>query len=171
MKKIKGFFTWECLYRDMVLKFPSGSHFVEVGVFQGQSLYYLIQEIIKSRKDISVTAVDWFKNQSENLLRRFMSNLFKVQDKFNVIVDESCNAAKQFEDGSLDFVFIDASHSYENVRKDIIAWLPKVKVGGILAGHDYGNGYEGVIQAVDEIFGNKVNKEYIKEQCWLVVKE
>jgi hypothetical protein len=48
-------------------------------------------------------------------------------------------------------VYIDANHTHEEVKKDIQAWLPKIKKGGIISGHDYG-GWEGVTQAVNEAF-------------------
>jgi hypothetical protein len=65
---------------------------------------------------------------------------------------ESVEAAKLFEDGSFDAVFIDGSHFYEDVCADIDAWLPKVDEGGVLCGDDYH--YEGVYRAVDEKFPN-----------------
>jgi hypothetical protein len=40
---------------------------------------------------------------------------------------------------SLDYVYIDADHSYKSVQEDLIAWYPKVKVGGLFAGHDWWN--------------------------------
>jgi predicted O-methyltransferase YrrM len=46
-------------------------------------------------------------------------------------------AYKLFEDESIDFLFIDADHSFEAVKKDLKLWYPKVKTGGIIAGHDY----------------------------------
>ena len=49
----------------------------------------------------------------------------------------SSEAAKDFEDGSLDFVYIDANHSEPFVSEDIATWVPKVRKGGIAAGHDY----------------------------------
>ena len=52
-------------------------------------------------------------------------------------------------------MFIDAAHDYENVKLDIQHWLPKVRVGGIIAGHDYDPRWEGVIKAVDESFSGK----------------
>jgi hypothetical protein len=63
----------------------------------------------------------------------------------------SVEAAKEFPDGSLDLVFIDGAHDYDNVRNDILAWRPKVRPGGILSGHDYrmGGVYFGLIKAVD----------------------
>jgi cephalosporin hydroxylase len=66
----------------------------------------------------------------------------------------SIEAAQRYQNGSLDFVFIDAAHDYENVRADILAWRPKVKVGGYLGGHDFILNYPGVIQAVHELVPN-----------------
>ena len=47
-------------------------------------------------------------------------------------------AARQVRDESLDFVYIDASHSFDNVMQDILSWTPKLRYGGVLSGHDYG---------------------------------
>ena len=77
---------------------------------------------------------------------------------------------KRQEDGSLDFVFIDASHEYEHVKADILKWYPKVKNGGVLAGHDcYPNNPEfgGVYKAVTEIFGTNFR---VSENCFIVEK-
>lgn len=54
-------------------------------------------------------------------------------------------------DGQVDFVFIDADHSYEVVRQDIDLWLPRTT--GVICGHDYGPHFPGVRRAVDETFG------------------
>ena len=68
----------------------------------------------------------------------------------------SKEAAKKFESKSLDLVFIDANHTYEAVKEDIKLWLPKVRHGGVICGHDYhrtGNiPHNGVKRAVDEVF-------------------
>lgn len=69
-------------------------------------------------------------------------------------------AAQGFRDSYLDFVFLDASHFYEDVIKDIQIWLPKIKTGGLMLGHDYRTTGDrwgfGVKKAVDEMFGNRV---------------
>ena len=52
-----------------------------------------------------------------------------------------------------DLVFIDAEHDYDNVKRDILAWYPLVKEGGIICGHDYASREPGVIKAVNEIYG------------------
>lgn len=55
----------------------------------------------------------------------------------NIIKGFSMDAVKQFKDKSLDFVFIDGAHDFKNVAMDICEWAKKVKIGGIVYGHDY----------------------------------
>lgn len=62
----------------------------------------------------------------------------------------SMDVVREFEDESLDFVYIDAHHSFDYVMQDIIEWAKKVKYGGIISGHDYYNfKWAGVMAAVD----------------------
>jgi len=71
--------------------------------------------------------------------------------KTTIVRKLSTDAAMDFGDESLDFVYIDADHSYNAVKEDIAAWAPKVRRGGIVAGHDYyytRAGNIGVIAAV-----------------------
>lgn len=49
----------------------------------------------------------------------------------------SLEAARDFGKGSLDFVYIDGNHDFEYVNDDIYAWWPKLRFGGVLAGHDF----------------------------------
>jgi hypothetical protein len=65
-------------------------------------------------------------------------------------------------------VYIDASHEYEYVKQDILNWLPKVKLGGIICGDDYTRGWPGVVLAVNEIFGDNVN--IVGNQQWWLKK-
>ncbi len=90
--------------------------------------------------------------------QRDMLGVFKKNvghfPNLNIVQKPSIEAAKDFEDKSIDVCFIDAGHTYEEVLQDIDAWLPKVKSGGILCGHDYlPKTWMGVVQAVDERFG------------------
>jgi hypothetical protein len=72
----------------------------------------------------------------------------------------SIEAAARISDASLDFVYIDARHDYGSVLEDLNAWFPKVRPGGVIAGHDYldgrlDEGLYGVKSAVDEFFGRR----------------
>lgn len=62
-----------------------------------------------------------------------------ILEPYNVVFVRklSMDAVKDFEDGSLDFVYIDANHKYKNVYEDITEWRKKVRKGGVVSGHDY----------------------------------
>ena len=72
-------------------------------------------------------------------------------------------AVRLFPDNYFDFVFIDASHLYEDVVKDITLWLPKVRKGGILSGHDYNHPkHEDVAKAVHDVIGaDNIDKKIV----------
>ncbi len=171
-KDVEGYFSYTNLY-DIALKYcPDNSTFVEVGSWMGRSTCYMGEQIKKSPKNIKFYAVDtWegseeishketiekLKNENLTLFDIFNHHLqlCGVQDQVLPLKTASIEAAKQFEDNSLDFVHIDASHDYENVLADIIAWYPKVKPGGFITGDDYVINWGGVIQAVNEYFAGK----------------
>jgi hypothetical protein len=77
-------------------------------------------------------------------------------NNFTLIEKTSDDAVNGFEDESLDFVFIDGLHTYDQCKKDMENFYPKLKFGGIFSGHDYRH-VTGVRNAVDE-FSEKVNK-------------
>ena len=168
-------FSFPNLYSRMVEKFPSGSKFVEIGSWKGKSSAYMAVEIANSNKKIDFYCVDTWEGSIEHagmeelprLYDIFIDNMRPVESYYFPLKLKSIEAVSKFEDKSLDFVFIDASHEYEDVKNDIIAWLPKVKPGGVLAGHDYYiDGYDwfpGVKQAVNELL---INFE-VEENCFI----
>lgn len=150
------------LYKRIVSQADSGFHFVEVGCLRGASAAAMCVEIINSGKNIKFDCVDiWEKDE---IYQSFLLNLDKVKSHFNPIRMPSIEAANLYPDESLDFVCIDASHHYEDVKADIIAWLPKIKSGGILAGDDYF--LPGVYQAVKEIIPDYHGNSY----TWVYAK-
>lgn len=82
------------------------------------------------------------RGQHEHTLKKLFGYDATLIQKF------SLDAVKDFDKSSLDFVYIDANHEFDNVMMDIIEWTKKVKKGGIISGHDYQTRC-GVIPAVD----------------------
>lgn len=79
---------------------------------------------------------NWRSQSDQNLAYdRAVERLSKYNA--NIIRKTSLEACGEFEDGSLDFVFIDGAHDFNNVMLDIILWTAKVRKGGIVSGHDY----------------------------------
>tara|TARA_Y100000389_G_scaffold181177_1_gene196567 strand:- start:1164 stop:1733 length:570 start_codon:yes stop_codon:yes gene_type:complete len=74
---------------------------------------------------------------------RYFDNIIYHQDYSHNVVDK-------FEDNSIDFIYIDAEHTYESVKRDLELYLPKLKRGGTIGGHDYHEVWPGVCKAIDE---------------------
>jgi len=72
--------------------------------------------------------------------------------RVTIIREYTPQVATLFEDNFFDWVYIDANHSYNSIRADLMSWYKKIKSGGLLAGYDYSthSTYYGVIQAVNE---------------------
>lgn len=78
------------------------------------------------------------------------------------------DAVGKFGDDSLDLVFIDADHTYRACRDDISRWLPKVRPGGILCGHDYNDdNFLGVTEAVHDLFARKDIEQPEGTKLWV----
>ncbi len=158
---------------------------VEVGVFTGE-----LSKRLLNRPDLKLFMVDsWAEhgNDSEyaksgdyhgNLSKKEQDDLYRhtvsvtsfAGDRAKVIRKDSLDAASDFEDGTLDFVFLDADHTYEAIKADIAAWHPKVKTGGYISGHDYDNvDYPawGVKKAVDELGTPELGLNF----TWFIKKE
>ena len=94
--------------------------------------------------------------QLSNIIDTF-KNVYPHFGKATMIRELSVDASMIFPDNFFDFVYIDAAHDVENVKKDLNAWYPKVKKGGIFAGHDYFDGYVHIqIDGIEEYKENKV---------------
>lgn len=129
--------------------------------WRGKKLYLIDSWIqMENYKDI---ANEDHNGQLNNLAQTFM-NVYEYKEKAIIVRDTSKDASFLFKDNSLDFVYIDADHSYSACKEDIKIWYPKVNTDGFLCGHDYAdspieeNGLVefGVKKAVDE-FINKNN--------------
>lgn len=176
-EEIGGWFDYPNAFKFLVDSVPDGGTFVECGAWLGKSSAYLC-DLAKDRLNVfivdswqgSVNEVETYHKlaQETDIFKIFLDNM--GERKFTPIRKLSHEAVLEFEDESCDVVYIDMEHTYEAVCKDIDMWLPKVKVGGYLSGHDYNPGsWPGVVQAVNEKLGDKF---YILENStWAYKKE
>lgn len=160
---------------------------VEVGVYTGNFSLILLEPLYDVIDKFH--AIDPWINENgtfnNNIYNKFIGKTAPYAGKLNVIKNFSVDASKQFEDNSIDLIFIDADHSYESAKEDIGVWYPKVRSGGILSGHDYLNdkfarckafgsdrGKCEVKKAVDEFVNGKSLKLNVSEcgDCWWVEK-
>lgn len=152
---------------EVLKRLPAGNVAgVEVGVYRCK-----MSMALKERQGLTLFMVDnWLPFRHVGADEQ-EANYMTARSLGVAMRMDSVKAAEAFSDGSLDFVFIDADHSYDGVCRDIEAWYPKVKDGGLLCGHDYANkgdpcGME-VKRAVDELavkLGKSV--ELGKDSTW-----
>ena len=143
---------------------------VEVGSWKGRSTNALC-----SGSKGNITAIDHFKGSASNrdgthganddeIFEEFTKNT-KQFTNLKVVRKSGEEAVKDFEDKSFDMVFIDAGHTYEEVKNDIDNWLPKAKK--IICGHDYSVKWPEVMKAVDE----KLKIDGVVGSIWFKVLE
>ena len=150
---------------------------VEVGVWKGHSISYLASK----NKNSKIYAVDLFELSLElfhDEIKKQIPYIYEIYNK-NLNIDGtrkiirdikglSWEASEHFQDYTVDFVFLDASHNYESVKNDINAWFPKVRSGGIIAGHDYD--WNGVNKAVNEFAKEKLEINTFDGGVWYINK-
>lgn len=171
-ESIHGWFDFQDIYQLALSRVNGSARFVEVGAYKGKSTAFMAVNILNSGKDIQFDVVDNFIGRTGQIMDNdylynvFNHNMQLVSDVINLYRKNSSDAAKKYQDESIDFVFIDARHDPDSVRSDINSWLPKVKKGGIIAGHDYTDKWPGVTNTVDELLPGR----QIIGNSWIYIK-
>jgi predicted O-methyltransferase YrrM len=179
--KVEGWFepSDKLIYDRAVNRYNDGDIFVEIGSYKGRSSSAMAVNIINSKKKIKFYCVDTWEGSEEHknnkevidktLYSLFVKNTKPVYPLINPIKKLSKQAANDFEDKKLSFVYIDASHDYKNVMDDLESWYPKIKDGGTLAGHDWK--YKEVQLAIlDFIKKYNIDREFvISNNSWEII--
>ncbi len=98
---------------------------------------------------------------------KYVCGLMLHFPQLRVLRMTSEQASEVFPDGYFDMIYVDAIHTFDYLNADIGYWLPKVREGGILSGHDYGGRrFPGVKEAVDKWFGEDI-KLYPLDGVWV----
>ncbi len=155
---------------------------LEMGTWMGASAIP-ISRMVKSWGGI-LYCVDSYQgnsNMSDTQLERARGGHAECQANFSrhnidnalIMISDSSAASKDWEDSSLDLIYVDAAHEEDKVLLDLQAWWPKLKLGGVIAGDDYGDSvFPGVTAAWDS-FGFRLNINYQNGQgrdglVWIV---
>jgi hypothetical protein len=161
-------FSGADIYAAFVASAEEPALAVELGAWKGRSTCFMGVEIANSGKSIEFWTVDtWLGSPGETgyedcdleggtLFEAFSANIKPVAQHVRPIRADTVEAAAQFADSSIAFLYLDASHTYDGVMRDLHAWFPKMKIGGTIAGDDWCNeqgGQLGVRNAVNDFFG------------------
>ena len=171
----KNPFVERAIWIESLVKEHGWTTGAELGVMEGRVFLYLLWQC----QNLTMHGVDvWVQKDVDleaDVLEDFDSvnygyyqNIKKLSAGYNVrsILHRTTTskAAQKIEDKSLDFIFIDANHSYEQTKNDILTWLPKVKKDGWILGHDID--WHGVQIAVKELLPNFDHAGV--ETCWFI---
>ena len=158
-------------WQELENRLPADCNLIgaEVGTWRGQTSRYLLQRFSR----LTMHCIDrWeavpdghpYRESGDNLAHLSREKMLQAWEivkamaatfapRVVVLRGESDDIAKTMRGGSLDFIFIDADHSYEGCLSDLIEWVPLVRRGGLIGGHDYANDapgrHWGVKRAVD----------------------
>lgn len=160
-------------YIQLAKTVPEHGRVVEIGSFHGGSVVTLAVALL--HRNVDVTSVESFMGNCDGTVdghqlstpKRFYDNVKGLYPTLNIRTYhlDSVNAAARFADRSLDLAFVDGDHRTPAVVRDIEAWLPKVKPGGLLAGDDIE--WDGVRAAVRHVFGDSYQS---RSSVWWVQK-
>ena len=170
--EIDGWFNYQKTFDFLIDLLPNDGIFVECGAWMGKSSSYLCDKIYELKPNAKIYIVDTWLGTDTDITGQLASNsdvyslfLDNMGDrKFTTIKQTSKLAAQQFKDKSLDIIFIDMGHSYDEVKQDLLYWRPKLKDSGIIAGHDWF--FPGVSSAVKECFKDIKLSD---GDCWIVL--
>jgi hypothetical protein len=161
--------------------FRENTKMIEIGAYSGESTLlfgatmafdhiYCIDPFEGEEEMHNINNKTWedVKRDFENNTKWFDGSGKKLgQTKVELIEDYSYNVVDKFDDNSIDFVYIDASHKVEDIKRDIDLYIPKLKDDGILGGHDYN--FIGVDTLVHSYGGDYVH--HFMDESWAIEKQ
>ena len=121
---------------------------IEIGVYAGETSHAILKDTTAQH----LYLIDpWIKGSEEKCNRHYLQVCKLMNEEFSertTIIRKKSEDATEDVPNDLGFVFIDGDHHYDYVMNDLTLWVPKVRSGGLIVGHDWGHDFPEVIQAV-----------------------
>lgn len=174
-------------------KYYENGNWIELGIRNGDGVMKMLQcgagrvwgvDIWKD--DGTVGSNDLaFKQTELDKIKEQCFKRFLRHGLVHIIEGYTHDVVNGFDDVYFDVIYIDADHTYEGIKRDLLDWWPKLKIGGVFSGHDYCNNKIkneaqqvvefGVVQAVDEFIKEKgIQNLHVTAEgtaSWVIVKE
>ena len=142
---------------------------LEIGTYKGEAAHIFASLGVFSE----IHTIDPWEGEERALIdfnetwsdvkKEYWTNTRQFRDIIHHHKEYSYNMVDKFADGYFDFIYIDANHTYKEVNRDIVDWLPKTNY--LIGGHDYQNEWPDVIQAVNDNFGEP--DQQFQDTSWL----
>ncbi len=181
-EKVKfSYFNFHKWYKSIYNSLNDGDIFVEIGTWTGASSLFFAELIKNGSKNINFYTIDTFKGYAvlqhidlvinKKVYEYYMSVREPVKEYIKVIKADSHlkRTSARFDNESIAAIFFDGDHSHEGIRKDLKNWYPKIKKGGIISGHDYIWGGQGVKPVVD-VFSEFKAIQFSQGGVWYYTK-
>lgn len=140
-----------------------------IGLEIGSDIGITAEHLLKNCPNTKLYCIDPYENYIDwngnnlndrtNVLSSFRKRMVEFGNRCHLIQKKTDDAMHLIDDDSLDFIFVDGLHTYDQVYRDCINYYPKLKTGGLFAGHDYT-----AIQAVRDAairFSEEIGKEIL----------
>lgn len=160
-------FDFKEYYKRIARQLPNDCTIVEVGVADAASSLFIADQLYSLGKTFKLYMVDSMNYGQYSQMKVIYENIIKsgLGKYIEVLPYDSLIAAKMFNGNSLNFVFLDSSHTHPETAQEIAVWYGKLVDGGVLAGHDYTSEENpGVKESVDLMLPKIIKRPDIDEE-------
>lgn len=164
---------------------------LELGIWEGK----MSEKLLQQNPNLFLVMVDWWEKPEEghsyykgskiivNSPQEVFDDAYKLtlkrvnpfKGRYKIYKQESEEASKLFENEYFDFIFFDGDHSPEGLTRDLNNWVPKIKKGGLISGHDWKNdpkNFQDVKPTVESFFKDKIKDiEIDVDATWFLYKD
>lgn len=135
-------------YREKNIPYLINKYNLKIGAEIGVNKGIFSEIILQNTKLNLLFCVDIWEN--EDIFKEAVTRLNKFKGRYIIYRNTSILSSSLIKNNFLDFIYIDADHSLFGIYEDMKLWIPKVKIGGIISGHDYRNGLPSGILRYDK---------------------